>query len=192
MKLKAAIIFGFLASQSRAQTLSVCEVLTKLSELNGKTIAIRGVWGRSDAGQGLRASPACEIPTIRNRWGFFDEIDVIRDTSPESMTSYYAAYRDIQKRYKSDVKIFATLHGRLETREHFAMWTDGFGKQSPDVFRHYFIARLRFWSADHLKAVPYEPGEAAADLREGWGNPYPKRVQQKCDRQEERACHPWR
>jgi hypothetical protein len=177
MKLTTAILFGFLASQAQAQTFSVCEVLTKLSELNGKKIAVRGVWIRGDAGQGLRAIPPCEIPTVRQGWRFFDEIDVIPDTSAQSMAGYYAAYNDIRKYRKGYFKIFATLHGRLETREHFAVSPDGPWKQTPDVFRRFFIARLRFWSADHLKVVPYEPGEVEAELKERSGDPYPIRVQ---------------
>jgi hypothetical protein len=178
MTLKPLIfIIAFSAGQSAAQTFSVCEVLASMTALNGKTVAVRGVWRRGDAGQELRAAGPCERPTVRNGWQFFDAIDVVPDRGNLSVANYYAEYNGLRQHHPGNVNILATLQGRLDVRDRFSMWTDGFGKLWPDVFRHYFVARLGFWSADHLQANPYRAGEAEEEQRAGWGNPLPRRVE---------------
>ena len=155
------------------ETLTVCEVLANLSSLSGKKIEVRGVWKRGDAAQFLEAERPCEQPTIRDGWLWADRINVIADQGKLSVAGYVAERSRLLERHGGHAKIIATLSGRIETREHFEIWTDAFGVQLPRGFAR-LVAQLRFWSATQLVAVPYSAAELERQASES--DPQPKRV----------------
>ena len=177
MKLRISLLIVVTGGLGLGAPLSVCDVRAGLFRLDGSDISVRGIWTHGDSGDTLRAPAACELPTVISGWRFFDGIDVIPDGGKAGVASYIAQYRDLKRSSKTDVKVFATLQGRVETRANFQLWADGFGNQWPEVFRQFFVVRLRLVHASDLRAVPYELGEAESELRKGWGNPLPKRVE---------------
>jgi hypothetical protein len=133
-------------------TRTVCEALMDLTDLNGKDVKIRGVFGAGHTGQELFASPPCAQPTIRDGWVWRDFISVW----PAN-------------------KIMATLVGRLETRDHFDVRIFQDGRQVPDAYR-WFVAHLLYRVIDHFEAVPEGPQEIAQEA-ESRRRPYAVRAE---------------
>lgn len=173
--MKIVALLMFTSCLANAEPLSVCEVLANLSELNGKQIQVRGAWIRGDAMRFLWAITPCERPAVRDGWVFADGISVGTKESTQGMAASYAEYRAVAKAHPR-AYILATLTGRLEAPEHFEIWTDPWGVTRPRAFDSwYFPAQLRFWAANHFKAVPPESWHTEAES-ERRNHLEPKRV----------------
>jgi len=157
MLLKIGIIITFVLSVAQAQTLTLCEALQRLSELNGKEVKIRGVWAVGDTGQDFIAIPQCPQHTIRDGWIWRDIIDVYPADGRASVGGFIAKYSELAKT-NHEGKVLATLTGRLETRDHFEVRTLPDGTQQPRAYR-YYVALLRYRSVEDLEVVPFGPGE---------------------------------
>src|SRR5271169_1223730 len=105
-----------------AQALSVCEALSELTELNGRKVKIRGLWEIGDTGQTLWSVSSCEVPTIRDGWVWRDIIRVAPEHGSASIAQFVAKRYEMFKAHR-DAWILSTLSGRLETRDHFEVWT---------------------------------------------------------------------
>ena len=156
-----------------AQPLTVCEVLSDLSGLNGKQVRIRGVWSVGDAMSGLLAVPPCERPTVHDGWEFVDGISVSHKLGLRNLASAYAEYSALARAHPR-AKILVTLTGRLDAPEHFVTWTDPWGVVRPRAFWS-FPANLTFWNAGDLRAVTLTADEIEALTRE-LQHPDPRRV----------------
>ena len=160
--------------QKSEQRLDVCEVLQDLSALSGKLVTIRGVWRLGDTGQDLEPSAPCKHATVRDGWKWSDSIDVEPvgwDNRPDSVVAQYFALR---RAHPEGIKIFATVSGRLETRDHFRVRKYPRGRDLPVAFG-YAVARLLLVDAKDLEAIAYEPGEQKEELKRD-RSPYPVRV----------------
>jgi hypothetical protein len=173
-----ALIVVAACTSGGAETLTVCQVLANPSSFAARPVSVSGLWRWSDSGQSLRASSPCEHATTRKGWQFFDAIDLV-PARREEEAEYRAAYRSAKGSGSRDVKVFAAFTGVIESREDFGLWTDGFGKQWPDVFRYCYLVRLRFRSVTQTRSLPYLPGEVEEDLKAGWGNPWPIRLERE-------------
>ena len=170
--LKIAISFLFLMLGAKAQTLTVCEVLRGLEDLNHQTIKVRGSWGVGDAGESLITTSPCDRRTVRDGWIWQDAIQVFAQTDKAKAFAY-----DFHRQEKENSRIVATLSGRLETRDHFEVQTLVTGVKRPVAYK-YFVALLRYEDVEDMKAFPFKPGEWEREL-EILRHPLPKRVQQR-------------
>src|ERR1700748_1578568 len=98
---------------ANAQVLSVCDVLERLPELNGKEVQIRGAWQIADTGEWLWASPACPHPIIKDGWVWKDTIAVEREEprNYERWRSVYANWSALKHASSSPTLVMATLTG---------------------------------------------------------------------------------
>jgi hypothetical protein len=149
-----------LCSGAFAQTMSVCEALEHLDDLNEKQVSIRGVFGASDTGQILLAIPPCSQPTLRDAWSWRDIIAIYPAQRGTVSTSFLDQYQKIRKAHP-DTKILATLSGRLETRSRFEIRDLPAGGREPIGFGNfvYYVAALHYIKADDLQYMPFGPGE---------------------------------
>ena len=171
MRLAVAISFLLFSGSASAQALSVCEVLSKLNELNGKKIVVRGNWIAGDAVRVLRAESPCERPMIRDGWHWTDTINLIPEHGKLSIAEYVAENRRLRKA-NPGAKILVTLTGQFETRERYDVRVTPFGEQLPIGFE-WSAAQLRFVTAEDFKAVRFPE-----DLEESGRDYHPKRVPQ--------------
>ena len=167
-----------ITTELSADVISVCEAIENRLELNGKAVKIRGVWGWSDSGSDLQAVIPCDRPTIVDGWLFSDTIDVNSGdwtVAGEYVGGgYVAKLRSLQKKHGYDVKVIATLSGRLQARAHFKTFVR-FGEEFPEAYGYYSVAGLRFSRADDYQVVPYAQGELDRGY-ERQRRPMPKRV----------------
>jgi hypothetical protein len=162
MFLRAAVVLSLMLGNASAQTRTVCEALTDLSDLNGRDVNIRGVFASGDTGQVLFASPPCPQPTTRDGWAWRDVIRVYPADGRKSASATIADYRRMAKAHPG-CKILVTLTGRLETRDHFDVQTFPDGFEWPVAFK-WFVARLSYRTMGHLEAIRREPGEDEQEL----------------------------
>jgi hypothetical protein len=137
-----------------AQTLSVCEALSRLTELNGQVISVRGVWMDVDKREVLIAEAPCAKPVIHDGWQWREWISLVplkgamlpgRDRDRRS---------DLLKKNRGSVAL-ATVTGKLETQAQFTIRVDREGGQMPAAYGG-LVAQLRFERAAELAAVPGE------------------------------------
>jgi hypothetical protein len=171
---KLSLVLPLILLRVGAQPLSVCEALSKASELHGKRVEIRGLWTNGHTGQRLWPVAPCELPTIRDGWQFIDGIQVEVEHGFNDVSRFHTQYGDFTKAH-GNKKVVATLSGRFEAPEHLDLWTDGFGVTLPRAFGISFAARFSISSAYQLKAVELRPSEEEA-LLEKLKHPEPKRV----------------
>jgi|KBSMisStandDraft_5_1062788.scaffolds.fasta_scaffold153457_4 hypothetical protein len=152
-----------------AETLTVCEALANLTELNGRTVNIRGIWSVGDAHRALMAESPCEQPTVRDGWLWPDRINLVADNG--QIYRYAAEFRILLKSTPRHSPV-VTLTGRFETKKHFEIKKFPNGSQLPQAFEN-LVAQLRFWKTSDFLAVPwrtYRPDDGTVIER-------PKRVE---------------
>jgi hypothetical protein len=169
---KIAISFLFVLLSASAQTLTVCEVLRGLEDLNHQKVKVTGSWSPGDAGEALITKSPCDSRTVRDGWIWQDAIQVFAQTDKARAFRY-----DSHRLEKQNSRIVATLSGRLETRDHFEVQTLVTGVKRPVAYK-YFVAILQYEYVEDMKAVPLKPGEREQEL-EIRRHPQPKRVQQR-------------
>lgn len=156
------------------QVRSVCEVLDHLSELNGKTIKVRGSLSSADNGRLIWASPACSHPIVRDGWLWREIISVtIVDPGPQ-LQAAFLEWLSLKKEHQQAM-ILGTLTGRLETRDHFQV------RLSPHVPKGYagfFVAQMTCWKIEDLQALPFTPQEYERARKIG-ENPFPVRFKKR-------------
>lgn len=153
------------------QPLTVCELLARLDDLNGKEVTVQGTWGIGDMGEVLMALRACERRTVRDGWIWQDAIHVFADTKEAAAGKreyWRLAGRMEESSPDTPCRIVATFTGRVETRHRFNLYNG-----RPGVT---FVAQLRYRSVGDLKVVPYEAGEQEWEL-ELRRRPAPRRVE---------------
>jgi hypothetical protein len=128
------------------ETLTVCEALDRLTELNGHEVSVRGVWLISDIGEVLWASPECAQPIVRDGWVWKNTISVVPD-DVHRRQRVYEQY-DRLPRNREPTEVLASLTGVLRTKEHFKTNRDA---GLPYGYT-YSVARLTFSAADRLEA----------------------------------------
>jgi hypothetical protein len=133
-----------------------------LTDLNGKDVKIRGVFGAGHTGQELFASPPCAQATVRDGWVWRDFISAWPADGTASVANAIATYHQMARAHPGS-QIVVTLTGRLETRDHFDVRTFPDGRQVPVAFK-WFVARLLYRTIDHFEAVPPELGEVEREL----------------------------
>jgi hypothetical protein len=159
---KIAISFLFVLFGASAQTLTICEVLSGLEDLNHQEIKVRGSWAVGHVGEVLIATSPCNHPTVRDGWIWQDAIQVFAQT--DKAKAFADDYRRIEKSLSTmNARIVATLSGRLETRNHFEIVTLPSGVKRPTAFG-YFVALLRYERVEDMTAVPFKPGESEREL----------------------------
>ncbi len=155
--MRSLLMLALLGSLSgAAETYSVCDVLGKLSELNGKTIVIRGVWAKGDVAQSIHPPRPCEKSTIRDGWLFMDGIEATPRDGKASVAIEVTQLRDFSKNHPNGWAV-ATMTGRLETREIFNV-RQRYYDTVPEAFR-FWPARLNYWKVNHFESVPYDKDE---------------------------------
>jgi hypothetical protein len=174
MKLVRALALSLLIwGVCPAEPLSVCEVLSSLSALNGRSISVRGVWGKGDTGEVLTPETPCERPIVRDGWRFWNTIDIVPDQGKAAAAQYYGRRHDLLNRHRGEsVKLVGVFMGKLETREHFRVHTFPSGEQAPEAYR-YFVARVRYTRVRELHLVPTTKQEVD-DLLEQGRRPAPR------------------
>ena len=168
------LILFLIALDAPAQTITVCDVLEQLSNLNGKELSVRGSLVFGDTGQALLAIPPCDNPTVRDGWVWRDAIAVYPagdHAAPGRLLGRYFTIR----RSNPHAKIVATLTGRLETRSHFDVKTLGSGVARPIGYGD-FVAILHYRRIGDIEAIPFPFGEE--EQFSGMGrDPHAKRAQ---------------
>ena len=173
MLLTSVFTLLILAPVQQPIAMGVCQALHNLSSLDGKDVAIRGVWMIGHGGQVLTSDDACDPPIVRDGWLWRDTIEVVADRRV-TIKGYVAEHRRLQKKEGGDVKVVTTLIGVIETREHFAVLRYPSGFEMPGGFR-YSVAQLRLRQAKEYVVFPYQPGELEREL-ERERRPWPIRV----------------
>lgn len=171
---KVAFVFSATAFIACAQTLSVCEVLSKLSSFGGQRVQIDGNFTHGDTGGRLWSISPCKNPTVRDGWRFVDAI-AVNFSSLEVENRITSPYLDFSRSHRGRYTI-ATVSGQLEASEHFEVWVDGFGVSRPQGFKRDFPARIVVSDISHLKAIQLSPS-ATAEIIERRGHTEPTRVQ---------------
>lgn len=172
MLLRTLILLGVTWCRATGQTLTVCDTLANLTNLNGHEIRVRGVFTRGHTGQALYASPPCERPIIRDGWVWRNWIQVYPVNGPESVAEALQRYHEVAKAHPSD-NVVVTLAGRLETRDHFELKLYGDGELHPIGF-HWCVAKLVYSTMFDFTPVPLRPGELEQDMevrRSPWAVP---------------------
>jgi hypothetical protein len=156
---------------SSAQTLTVCELLRGLEDLNHTEVTVRGTWIAGHVGEVLIPTEPCGRATIRDGWIWQDAVELAAATREAGafLRDYYRLLET--KRGPDDVKIVATLTGRLETRDHFK------AENGRPVAFSYYVAVIRYTDATDLEIVPYKPGEIEREL-EFRKHPAAKRIKE--------------
>lgn len=155
-RLALFLLFG-LTPLIRAQPMSVCELLSRLADLNGKLVEVRGAWQSGDTGESLWATSTCEYPTIRDGWQFIDAIQVGPRNGRLSARAYYARLREIARSHPG-TNVVVTVSGKLRVPERFEVWWDPIGHQERlRAFNNIFVAELSYLSVSDFKAVQVPP-----------------------------------
>jgi len=154
----AIIIFETMfVGAPKAQTLPVCEVLDRLTELNGRTVTISGAFSSGDMGDFLSASPPCSSRINRDGWSWINAISARLDKDPVKFAYFqqqFAQLHSLKQAHPSE-KIMATLTGTLHTSSHFKV----------DRLLHrpmgftYCVAEIVYSKIGDWKVVAYESGE---------------------------------
>ena len=151
-----------------AQALTVCEVLSRLSELNDREIKIRGYWLFSDNGEYLMATGDCGQKVVRDGWIWRNAINV----GPDDVHHFVQVGKDLMKLRQAHV--FATMTGRLETKDHFEKSRNtGLPSGYGDC-----VAGLVYTKVEDLEAVDLTQ-EDVARIDEMSRSPWPIRVKAK-------------
>ena len=153
-----AVIFAAIFTRTcEAQTLSVCDALDRLSELNGRTVKISGAFSSGDMGDFLSASPACGHRIVRDGWSWISAISARLDQNPKKFAYFqgqFVEFKSLKQAHPSE-KITATLTGTLHTMDHFRV----------DRLLHrplgftYCVAEIVYSRMEDWRIVAYEPGE---------------------------------
>jgi hypothetical protein len=115
-----------MADVDSPSTLTVCEALARLDDLNNGEVRIRGAWFFGDTGELIVSPEPCPHPTVRDGWQWRDFIGidniVIDDENGRVIARRLATfYRRASKVYRKDdtALVMVTFSGRLETTDHF-------------------------------------------------------------------------
>lgn len=169
---KILILAMLSLSPIRSRTISVCDLLHGLEDLNDTEVTVRGVWAVGDAGEILYPESPCASRTVRDGWLWSDGISVVpKDASVRGFHNEYG--RLLRTSPHQSVKIVATLTGRLETRDHFEVQKLANGKRVPRAFR-FWVAQLTYRTAADIEVVPYRRGEEQSEMqwrRDPWAKP---------------------
>jgi hypothetical protein len=162
------------AEFNEAKPLTLCEVLSRLSELNGKRVQVRAMWAaysEGTEGRSLVAIPPCEQPTIRDGWLWKDTVDAYPVGGISKYSRRLRQRAKLAKENRNSV-ILATLAGTIETHEHFGTARYR-GIRRPPADFVYSVARLNFTDVGDLKAVPAEHWIRYLEelAREPWAEP---------------------
>jgi hypothetical protein len=168
MPIRFSAVLLIITTAAPAGAMDICEVLSHLSALNGKTIRVEGVWVQShSSGEYLLSQARCKEPTIRGGWQFWDAIQLV-DQHGRSKGKFFNSRSE-------NSKTIAIFSGRLETREYFRVRKSPLSEDLLDAFG-YSAARLVFTGRPlEVVHLPWKEGETR-DWQERWRNPYPRRV----------------
>jgi hypothetical protein len=163
-----AILLLLALRGASAQTLTVCELLAHLDDLNGKEVRVRGTWTIGDTGEFLESSVGCESHTVRDGWMWKDFIYVMPlNKDAEHFRSEH--YRLKTENYDKPVKIVATVAGRFETRDHFEVRGRAVGPYK------YCVGMVWYQGVEEINVLPYDDDERERQW-EMARHPYPERV----------------
>lgn len=149
-------------SRSKDPVFSICEVLENLPALNGKLISVRGEWIVGEEQNLLRGENCgARLAMSGVAWPSAiwlepnrlipDRPDVYRRRrSPAAGSAITGGGR-----LAPTTKVFATFHGRIETREHFEVVIRGDGKRVGYGFGHLnaFPAVLRYDAVTNVQII---------------------------------------
>ena len=180
--LLSVLLAGFAVE---GQTLTVCEALEHLSDLNGKEVRIKGAWRVGDSGEDLWALQPCFEPVIYGGWKWHEAIAL----GPEQGASRVKTFSRWDPVYEQRIRLLSThskpgvvvaiFFGRLETRDHFKIsrythLPEGYGGGFYGAglgSGGYDVALLVFRAVDDLRAISLDTEELArmsADARSPW------------------------
>jgi len=166
----AATVLLLVASSAQSETVDVCEVLERLEELWGQTVAVRGSWKSGDTGEFLFSEKMCSRPIIWSGWIWQPQIR-LAPANRKVRAALPPFDRPQPDRYAHH-KMRVTFVGKVYTRDRFQLVRIPDGSKVPAGFR-FAPALIEYESASELEIVPYEPGEELREYEKA-KSPYPK------------------
>ena len=164
------LLFLSAINMARAGALPVCDVLQKLSSLNGTEVRVRGVWLMGDMGDVAWAPLPCGQPITRDGWQWpLEAISVAAKGGVGSMSEAYSHWKKLGE--GGNRFILATFTGKLVTNGHFKV---SHSSHLPLDFG-YCVAALLFDRVEDLEAIPISPTEELR-LRRQQVSPTPIRM----------------
>jgi hypothetical protein len=154
---------------AHGQTLTVCEALHRLDDLNGKEIKVRGVWQMGHTGRFIWSDVNCELPILRDGWVWKPFIQLWPRGEGRRFDDDYERLKGKKYSAAPPSKIVATITGHLETHSHFQV-----SNGRPADFK-YAAAILWYSDVEQIEKSPYTPGELERALEAG-RHPYPVRT----------------
>lgn len=104
--------------------LSVCDVLSRPTELRHTVVRVRGIWMYGDTGEVLVPLTPCSAPIIRGGWRWHPVLEIknMNDRLVDpSVVESFNSYSQSQRLQDGAQVAVVTFEGKLEADDHFTI-----------------------------------------------------------------------